>query len=119
MSSINNLPLYRSVYKLLIYLYSLVSNFKKEYKYTLGDSILKCAWKVLDSVITANTLPNLEKKEYILKASNHFDMLKTRIRAAHELKLIDNRRYSSLINQFEDIGKMLSGWYKWSKKAQN
>jgi len=46
-------------------------------------------------------------------------MLKTRIRAAHELKLIDNRRYSSLINQFEDIGKMLSGWYKWSRKAQN
>jgi len=119
MGNTNNLPLYRSVYKLLIYLYSLVSNFKKEYKYTLGNSILECAWKVLDNIITANTLPNLEKKKYILKSSNYFDMLKTRLRVAHELKLIDNRRYSFLINQFEDIGKMLSGWYKWSRKAQN
>ena len=119
MGSTNNLPLYRSVYKLLIYLYSLISNFKKEYKYTLGQSITDCAWVVLDSVIIANTLPNLKKKEYILKASNHFDMLKTRIRVAYELKLIDNRRYTFIVNQFEEIGKMLNGWYRWSSKAQN
>ncbi len=117
MGNTNNLPLYRSMYKLLIYLYSLISNFKKEYKYTLGQSIIGCAWDTLDSVILANTFPNIEKKRYILSASNNFDMLKTRVRMAHELKLIDNKRYSFLTTQFEQIGKMLSGWYKWSKGA--
>ncbi|NLE30747.1 hypothetical protein GX618_00525 [Candidatus Dojkabacteria bacterium] len=46
-------------------------------------------------------------------------MLKTRIRVAYELKLIDNRRYTFIVNQFEEIGKMLNGWYRWSSKAQS
>jgi len=35
---------------------------------------------------------------------------------AHELKLISHKQYSYIIQQNEEIGKMLSGWLKWAKK---
>jgi len=35
MNNLDDMPLYISMYKLLKYLYLLVRNFRKEYKYTL------------------------------------------------------------------------------------
>lgn len=119
MSNLDELPLYIAVYKLLKYLYTRVHNFDKEYKYTLGHSILECAWEILDGIISANTVPNNEKAPEIQKASASFDKLKSRLRMAHELKLIAHKQYTYIIAQNEEIGKMLSGWYTWAQKQKN
>ncbi|MFH1543473.1 MAG: four helix bundle protein [Patescibacteria group bacterium] len=116
MSNLGDLPLYVKTYKLQKYLYLLIRNFKKEYKYTLGQSILECAWEVLDTVVMANILPNDQKAESIRQASASFDRLKIRLRMAHELKLIAYKQYTFIISQNEEIGKMLSGWLKWAEK---
>lgn len=118
MSNLDDLPLYIAVYKLLKYLYRRVHNFDKEYKYTLGQSILECGWEVLDTIISANTAPNDEKAAEIRKASASFDKLKTRLRMSHELKLFSHKQYAFLIEQNEEIGKMLSGWYTWARKQK-
>lgn len=114
MTNPNDLPLYLSSYKLLQYLYLLIHNFPKEYKYTLGQSILDLGWKALDMVILANLLPNHEKGGKIRQVSAAFDQLKTRLRMAHELKLISYKKYAYLIEQSEEIGKMINGWLKWA-----
>jgi four helix bundle protein len=111
--------LYISMYKLLKYLYLLVRNFRKEYKYTLGQTILECAWYVLDGIISANTVSNYEKAEIICSASASFDQLKTRLRMAHELKLIAHKQYTYVMSQNEEIGKMLAGWYTWAQKQKS
>ena len=61
MSRADDLPLYLSLYKLLKYLYLLTHNFPKEYKYTLGQSILELGWKTLDLIILANHRAKQEK----------------------------------------------------------
>ncbi|PIX16387.1 hypothetical protein COZ71_07810 [Candidatus Desantisbacteria bacterium CG_4_8_14_3_um_filter_40_12] len=119
MNNLDDMPLYISMYKLLKYLYLLVRNFRKEYKYTLGQTILECAWDVLDEIISANTVPNNEKSAIILSASASFDRLKSRLRMAHELKLIAHKQYAHIISQNEEIGKMLSGWYAWAQKQKS
>ncbi|EKD99646.1 MAG: hypothetical protein ACD_22C00217G0002 [uncultured bacterium] len=116
MTKPNELPLYLNIYKLLQYLYLLVHNFTKEYKYTLGQSILDLGWEVLDLVIVANLLPNHEKSEKIRQVSGAFDRLKTRLRMAYELKLITSKKYTYIIEQNEEIGKMINGWLKWAEK---
>ncbi|KKS97456.1 MAG: hypothetical protein UV74_C0013G0578 [Candidatus Woesebacteria bacterium GW2011_GWB1_43_14] len=70
----------------------------------------------LDLVILANTLPNHKKGEKIHLASVAFDQLKTRLRMAHELKLFSDKKYAFVIEQNEEIGKMMSGWLKWAQK---
>jgi len=116
MTKPNDLPLYLSSYKLLQYLYLLIHNFSKEYKYTLGQSILDSGWKALDLVILTNILPNQEKAVKIRQISAAFDQLKSRLRMAHELKLISHKKYAFIILQNEEIGKMINGWLKWAEK---
>jgi hypothetical protein len=116
MTKPTNLPLYLTLFKLQKYLYQLIHNFRKEYKYTMGESILKLSWQTLDLVLEANSRPNEEKTEQIKKASVRFDQLKTRLRMGHELKLISHRKYSYLIEQNEEIGRMLNGWLRWAQK---
>jgi hypothetical protein len=114
MSITSELPVYAAMYDLQKYLYLTIRPFPKEYKYTLGESILDLGWKTLDCTVEANVLPNIEKAPAILEASAAFDQLKTRLRMAYELKLISHKRYTFIISKNEEIGKMLSGWLKWA-----
>lgn len=90
--------------------------FKKEYKYTLGESIIDLSWEMLDLAVEANFMPNRKKSSAISKMSANLDKLKLRIRMAHELKLISDRRFAFIIEKNEEIGKMISGWLSWAKK---
>ncbi len=117
MSKPDDLPLYLAVYKLTKYLYLLAKNFPKSYKYTLGQNILDLAWETLDSTILANSLPNKQKPEFIRQASTSFDKLKIRLRLAHEIQIISDRKQAFLVEKNEEIGKMLAGWLKWAEKA--
>ncbi len=117
MSKPDDLPLYLAIYKLTRYLYLLVKNFPKSYKYTLGQNILDLAWETLDSTILANSLPNKQKPEFIRHASTSFDKLKIRLRLAHEIHIISDRKQAFLVERNEEIGKMLSGWLKWAEKT--
>ncbi len=115
MTKPNDLPLYLSLYKLLQHFYLLIHNFPKEYKYTLGQSILDLGWQVLDLVILANLLPNREKGGKIRQVSAVFDQLKTRLRMTYELRLLSSKKYAHIIEQNEEIGKMINGWLKWAR----
>lgn len=119
MTKPDDLPLYLNSYKLLQYFYHLIHNFPKEYKYTLGQSILDLGWQVLDLIIIANALPNREKAEIIRQISTAFDRLKTRLRMACELKLFSSQKYAFIIEQNEEIGKMINGWLKWACLAES
>jgi hypothetical protein len=110
-------PIYLAIYKLILYLYTYVKHFPKEYKYTLGNDILSLAWKTLDWVIFANTVENKEKKKYIEKALSTFNSLKYRFRIASEIKILSHGRYSYIIKQSVEIEKMLKGWLSWSKRV--
>lgn len=118
MSRADDLPLYLSLYKLLKYLYLLIHNFPKEYKYTLGQSILELGWKTLDLIILANHLANQSKTAKICQSMAVFNQLKTRLRLAYELKLFSHRKYSYIIKQNEEIGKMINGWLKWARLTE-
>ena len=116
MSQLNELPLYLAMFKLQKYLYLMIKHLPKQYKYTLGESILQKGQETLDYIIQANTLPNHEKALKITSASVSFDQLKTRLRITYELKLISHKKYGFIITQNEEIGKMLNGWLKWAEQ---
>jgi hypothetical protein len=60
-------PLYLSIYKLILYLYNIVHNLPKEYKYSIGSDIINICWKTLDLVILTNSAENNESINIYLK----------------------------------------------------
>lgn len=114
MAKPDSLPLYLCLFKLLQSLYLLIHNFPKEYRYTLGQSIINLSWETLDLVILSNSLPNRNKGEKIHQVSAAFDQLKTRLRMAYELKLLSHKKYANIVEQNEEIGKMITGWLHWA-----
>ena len=115
MSNYEHLPLYLKIYQFVKFLYEMVRNFSKQYKYTLGQNILDLTWQCLDLVLEANALPNKEKHQKILELSIGFDKLKIRLRMAQELNLISQKQFVHIqVSYSKEIGEMIGGWLKWS-----
>ncbi len=113
------LPLYHKSYQLIKYLYRLIKNFPKHYKYTVGQSIIELSWQCLDLVLATNVLPNKDKYYKILELSGVFDKLKLRIRMTQEIGLISSKQFTHLqVNFITTIGEMIGGWLKWAVNYQ-
>lgn len=86
-------------------------NLDKEYKYTLGEDIVKITWKLIDLFIEAQT--NYQDKKLIVrKIAQEFDCLKIRIRFLAELKQISLKQTAFINEQLVNIGKMIGSWQK-------
>lgn len=115
MTDSSKLPLYFKLFQLIKFLYEVVRNFPKEYKYTFGKEILDLAWECLDLVLEANNCTGKEKSLRISKLSVCFDKFKIRLRMATELKLLSEKQFVHLqVIYLREIGEMTGGWLKWS-----
>ncbi len=108
--------LYLNLFQFQKYLYLLIRNFPREYKYSLGKSILETMWETIDSSVVANLSENKNKQEKIIRVSESFDKLKVRLRMAWELKLINNDSYSYIIKENVKIGTEITNWLKWARR---
>ena len=115
MSDYQHLPIYHQIYQFIKFLYAMVINFPKQYKYTLGEDILSLSWGSLDLVLKANSLPNESKYQKIKELSEEFDKLKIRIRMAQELNLISAGQFAHIQTYYvKETGGMIGGWLNWS-----
>lgn len=114
MARFSHLPLYIKTYEFIKRVYLIVRQFRKEYKFTLGQDMINLIWLVLDGIIEANSLPAPERIFKIEEISRNFDRFKLRLRLAFEIGLLSREKFSSLQLQLAEIGKMIGGWRKWS-----
>ena len=115
MLNTRELPLYLRFYKLIKYLYLIKRQMKREYKYEIGQDIMRLAWRGLDLVMEVNSLPNEKKRVKIEELSLVFDKLKLRLRLAAEIGLMSKGQFSHLSeNYLCEIGRMIGGWMKWA-----
>lgn len=111
MGNPNQLPLYLKLYQLTKYLYIIQKNFPKEYKYTLGETILRLSWICVDEFLFAYDAEEREKYCAIIRLSRTFDRLKIRLRLCYEVGLIRENQHTHLCSAyFYDIGAMIGGW---------
>lgn len=105
------LPLYLKLYQLTKYLYTVQRNLPREYKYTLGESLLQLSWRCLDEFLCAYDTENREKYIAITRLSQTFDKLKIRVRMCFELGIIRENQHIHISQSYcVDIGGMIGGW---------
>ena len=114
MAQYSHLPIFIKTYEFIKYIYIVIQQFRKEYKYTLGAEIQELIWQILDEVIKTNSLPDSQKREGILKISYLFDKFKVRFRFAYELGLITDHKFGVAQKEIGEIGKMIGGWSRWT-----
>ena len=115
MAQYSHLPIYIKTYEFIKYVYRIIQQFRKEYKYSLGAEIQKILWQILDEVIKTNSLPDSQKITGIREISYLFDKFKIRFRFAYELGLMTSAKFGVAQKEIEEIGKMIGGWSRWSE----
>jgi len=102
-----------SVYKTW---YGYRDNFPKKARYTLGDRIDKRFINVLELLSVAAYQDQDEKISTLARAITGVDVLKFLLRVAWELRILDDRKYVSLSEGIQEIGRQVGGWKKGLQK---
>jgi hypothetical protein len=97
------------VYKLW---HEIIPHFPKDSKYTLGSKIDSLFLETIEYIVKAEYSDKLEKLISLKRASVKLDLVKFFLQIAWEIKSLDNKKYISLSEKLNEIGKMLGGWIK-------
>ena len=84
--------------------------FPKTSRYTLGGKINTLFLDLLELLITAHYAK--KRAIYIERAIIKLDLLKFFLQLAWEMKLLSDKRYISLSEKLNEVGRMLGGWRK-------
>ena len=114
MSRSEHLLIFQKTYLLLQDVYRDCNAFPKSQKFILGQRIENSATDILEWIIIANNVP--KKLPYLQKVSLELEKLRIFIRLSKDLKFLVFKRYDVLTEKIDEIGKMLGGWIKTTKK---
>ncbi|KKS42624.1 hypothetical protein A3H03_03340 [Candidatus Kuenenbacteria bacterium RIFCSPLOWO2_12_FULL_42_13] len=98
-----------AIYKLW---HEFLPHFSKTSRYTLGIKIDSLFIETTENIFIASHLTKDHKLPFLQKASSKLDMLKFFLQVAWEIKSFDNKKYITLSEQLDEIGRMLGGWQK-------
>lgn len=102
-----------SVYKIW---YGYRDNFPKKARYTLGDKIDARFLNVLELVSIATYQGPVEKISTLDRATMGVDVLKFLLRVAWELHILDEKKYATLSDGVQEVGRQIGGWKKGVQK---
>ena len=112
MATYDNLPVYKVSYDLLQKLFSVVSNFRREYKYTLWETIKKEVIDLIISIYRANS--HKDKQSYLEQARGHIEVVRLLIRLCKDLREIDLKEFVIINQMIESISKQLTAREKYN-----
>lgn len=92
--------------------HEIIPHFPKDSKYTLGSKIDSLFLETIEYIVKAEYSDKLEKLISLKRASVKLDLVKFFLQIAWEIKSLDNKKYISLSEKLNEIGKMLGGWIK-------
>lgn len=110
MALYNHLPVYKTSYDLLVDLFRFVKDFKRDYKYTLGESIKKEMIDMMMCVYRANSTSS--KCPHIQQAREHVEVIRLLLRICNDLRQISLERFVALNQRIESVSKQLTAWQK-------
>ena len=112
MATYDNLPVYKVSYDLLQKLFYVISNFRREYKFTLWETIKKEIIDLIISIYRANS--HKEKRIYLEQSRWHIEVVRLLIRLCRDLREIDLKEFVIINKMIESISKQLTAREKFS-----
>ena len=112
------LPVFRKMYDLNLMLIRLVNNFPKQYKYNVGDELIKTSLRLFKHLFSANREYDnkIKRVEHLDNFLDDYDLLKVLIRLANEERMFSIKDAANLALLTENITKQINGWRNKSSK---
>jgi len=108
----NSIPIIQRLTETYKLWHEYVQHFPKNSKYTLGLKIDSLFLEIIELIFSAKYQTKQEKLPTIINASNRLDLLKFFLQIAWETKALDDKKYITLSEKLNEIGKMLGGWHR-------
>jgi len=81
-------------------------------RFSLGGKIDYLFIEIIELLFTASYLGKEEKLPYLKKATKRLDVLKFFFQIVWEIKALDNKKYITMSEHLNEIGRMLGGWIR-------
>ena len=107
-----DIPIFKKIYELYRNFYGFRSSVPKQDRYTLWQKCENILLETLENILLASQMPKAEKLPILEKAGLKLNLFRIFVRLAKEVKAIDNKKYVSLQENTDEIGRMLGGWIK-------
>lgn len=85
---------------------------QKSARYTLGEKIDACILDTVELLFSASYALPEKRLSLVRGAGAKLDLAKFFLQIAWEAKLLDSKKYLSMSERLDEIGRMLGGWVK-------
>jgi len=87
-----------------------VGKFPRDFRFLLGDRILRNGYDVLDLLIEARY--TREKRDLLDRANLRLERLRFQIRLAHDEQLLSHQQFGFVAGRVNEVGRLVGGWRK-------
>src|SRR3990172_2156414 len=87
-----------------------VAKFPRDFRFLLGDRILRNVYEVLDLLIEAKF--SRDKVAILDRANLRLEQARFEIRPAHDEKLMSTHQYEVAARLVDETGRLVGGWRK-------
>ena len=91
MSLHQELPVYKASYDLLMEIFNFTTEFSKEYKYTVGESLKKETIELLTLIFRANS--RTDKQQVLQEARERIEVIRLFIRLMKDMRQINLKKF--------------------------
>ena len=118
MAKYEHLPIFRKSMELSLYLESIVRNFSRYHKYTVGAELRDLSRGVVRSIVRANSAQ--DKQKTLSELVEQCEMLKIMLVFAKEAKVFSSfKSFQHASSLAVDLCRQSTGWLKSSRKSRN
>jgi hypothetical protein len=109
-------PLFKDIYAFNVLILNTTKGFPRDYKFSLGDELIKRNLSVLSSIQLLISHATENKMPQINSMINNLHMIRLLIRLSLDTKCINVNKFSYINEKIEGILKQLHAWQKAQKK---
>jgi len=106
MARYDELPVYKASYDLLVEIFRFTKNFKKEFKYTVGESLKKETIELITLIYRANS--KKDKHGVLQEARERIEVIRLFIRLMKDLQQISVKCFTMINILVENVSKQYS-----------
>lgn len=106
----NDLPIIQKTYDLILWYVPILQRIPRDYKFSLGDRLIKGLYDLLEGLIQARFAK--EKQVLLATLNTQLDILRYQTRLLLDFQIISVQRYEYIATQLNGIGCDLGGWAK-------
>lgn len=107
-----DIPIFKKAYELYKTLHGLRTSVPKQDRHALWQRIENTSLTVIEHLLLASQCGRGSKREPLEQSSVELNLLRMFLRLAKDTKVIDLKKYVSIQQAVDEIGRMLGGWLK-------